>query len=226
LTGQQRTENPVVRRIRIAAVAASVSVALVLAGCASKTAGVANPATGAGAGQATVTTTQSKSSSGGDAVEFADQVCLALMDFIQPAMSIAGFQPDVSTPAAAVESIKGVLDKMSTGLDASLASLSKIDPGGVDGGDKLLTAFTDAFTQVKQKLQTATSKLGAVDPNDPSSVATAMQEVGTELTSVADIQTTFETMDTLSPELNRAGNEAPTCKKIEELGSSGSIPTS
>lgn len=212
------------RLARLATLVVSAGLVLV-GGCATKTSGVANPVSGFQGGGPSASSSPSSSSGGGTAVEFADEVCVAMLKFVEPALDMQSFQPDVSSPSAAVGSITTALTNLSTALESSLAALSDIDSTVVDGGDVIVSTFTSAFSQLKQRIDKSTDKLSSINPNDPQQVTAALQEVGTDLESVSDIGNTFDSLGDTSPELDRAAREAPSCQKIEELGTgAGSAP--
>ena len=176
------------RRIRFAAIAMSASLAVVLVSCANKVDGVPRPATGAASSQ------PQPSAAGGKELEFADQVCGATIKFFEPALAMVSFRPDVSNPGAAIEPIKGALRTLSAGLESALSDLVKIDTSSVEGADKIVNAFTEGFSQLKQKINASVARLDSVNPNDPQAATAALQEVGANLRSAAEIQRAFESM--------------------------------
>jgi hypothetical protein len=211
-------------RITLAVVAAGF--ALVTAACGSQqnTAGGTSSAPPA-------STTASQGNADQQKVDFADDVCDAMQEFITPATS---FKPDTSSPAAAVNSLKTQLGAMSTGLDKTVKDLGDVDSAGVPDGQAAVTDLQKTFGQIKQTVDTAKTKLDGVDPNNQQAVATAVQEVSKDLSSVGNMTNPLDSPALKSPDMEAAARQAPECQKINNQmtggggasGSGSATPTS
>lgn len=209
-------------RITLAVVAAGF--ALVTAACGSQ------QNTGSG-----TSTTPPPSSSAGQGnvdqgkVDFAGDVCDAMQEFITPATS---FKPDTSSPAAAVNSLKTQLGAMSTGLDKANNDLNDVNAAGVPDGKAAVTELQKTFSEIKQKVDTAKTKLEGVDANNQQAVAAAVQDVSKDLSSVGNMTNPLDSPALKSADMEAAAKQAPECQKIQNQmtggagGSAGSTPTS
>ncbi|ALG10276.1 hypothetical protein [Kibdelosporangium phytohabitans] len=203
-------------------------VVLTLATAATTTACGGGQQTG-GAGQATTTTPSSTAAAPDRAkVAFADDICGAVAKFITPA---AAFRPDTSSPAAAMNSLKTQLSSMSTGLADAGNDLKDADTAGVPDGQAAVDKLRTTFSQMKQAVDNAKTKLDAVDPNNQQAVTTAVQDATKEMaSSLGSMQNPMDSPAMSGPEMEAAAEQSEECKKIKQVVSNrqtgSSTPTS
>jgi hypothetical protein len=199
---------------RTTLVAIAAGFALVTAACGS------SQQNNAGGG-ATTTPPASTATSGGadqNKVDFANDICDAMQEFITPATS---FRPDTSSPAAALNSLKTQLGAMSTGLDKANKDMADVDAQGVPDGQAAVTQLQQTFTELKQKIDTAKGKLDGVDPNNQQQIATAVQEVSKDLSSIGNMENPLDQPALKSADMEAAAKQAPECQKIQsQMGGS------
>jgi hypothetical protein len=169
------------------------------------------------AGGGTSTTPPASSTSGGGAdqnkVDFANDICDAIQEFITPATS---FRPDTSSPAAAITSMRTQLGTMSTGLDKANQDLTDVKTDGVPDGKAAVTSLQQTFTELKTKVDNAKTKLDGVDVNNQQQIATAAQQVSQDLASIGNMQNPLDQPALKSPEMEAAAEQAPSCQKIKQ----------
>ncbi|MBP2326795.1 hypothetical protein JOF56_007180 [Kibdelosporangium banguiense] len=203
---------------RTTIIAVVAGFALVTAGC-----GGTQQNTGPATGSNTVTQPPSSTSGTVDQakVDFADDVCGAMQEFITPATS---FRPDTSSPAAALNSLKTQLGTMSTGLDKANRKLTDVDAAGVPDGKAAVTELQKTFTQLKQTVDTTKTKLEGVDPNNPQAIGAAVQSVSKDLAALGNMQNPLDQPALKSADMEAAAKRAPACQKIKtQIG--GSVTT-
>jgi len=195
--------------------AGRTTLAVAVAGFALVTAACGGTQQNTGSGTTTTTPPSSTSSQGNvdqNKVDFADDVCDAMQEFITPA---ASFKPDTSSPAAAVNSLKTQLGAMSTGLDKTVKDLNDVDSEGVPDGKAAVTDLQTTFGQIKQKVDAAKTKLDSVDPNNQQAIAAAVQDISKDLASVGNMMNPLDSPALKSADMDAAAERAPECQKIK-----------
>lgn len=197
------------RSIRTALIATSTAAAMLVAGCSTTVTGSAAPAgAAAGAPSAAVPAT-------GDAVTWINGVCGSLLGFVRTVSAPPAV--DSSTPQKAVKGLSTYLGGAVTALDKATAGIKATGPSPVEGGDKAVTAITDALGQFRTSFQSAKSKIDAVDPSDLQQVATALPEALAPLQDLSKISSTTSDLQS-TPELDRAAQQAPNCQALSTTG--------
>jgi hypothetical protein len=202
--------------------AGRTTLAVVAAGFALVTAACGGTQQNTGSSGTTSTMPPSSTSSQGNVdqnkVDFADDICDAMQEFITPATS---FRPDTSSPAGALNSLKTQLGAISTGLDKAVRDLDNVDAAGVPDGQAAVTELKKTFSQLKQTVDTARPKLDNVDPNNPQSIAAAVQDVSKDLAAVGNMQNPLDQPALKSADMEAAAQRAPACQKIKNQMTGG-----
>lgn len=151
----------------------------------------------------------------GDAVAWVDQVCGALLPFIRAASAPPPFDGS-SDPAALVEGISDYFGETGAAADTAISGMAAAGPSPAEGGDEVVTALTGTLTTIRTSFRDAQTRLDAIDTSDPRAFATELPGAIAplqELTTLSDPTAGLES----SPELDRAGKQAPNCQQIEAL---------
>lgn len=200
-----RTARPAPLRAapRVALLGAVLVAALLGAGCATTVTGRAAPAGAASAPTAAATT---------DPVAWVDSVCGSLLPFVRAASTEPKINP--SDPGAALRGLSAYLGTAVSTLDTALSGLRAAGPSPVAGGDEVVTTLSAALTKFRTTFQTAKTKIDAVDPNNPSEVATALPEAIAPLQELSSLRDPTADLKS-SPELDRAAQQAANCKALD-----------
>lgn len=173
----------------------------------------------AGTGATTTTTTTPSSTSSSAAADpqkvgFADDLCGAVAKFVVPA---ANWRPDTSSQAAAVNSFKTQLSMLSTGLTEATQDLNDVDTAGVPDGQAAVNDLKTTFGQMKQTVDQSKAKLDTVNPNNTQALATALQEVTQQLSSMGSMKNPLDQPALSGPDMEAAAARADECQKIKQV---------
>ncbi|MCE7003849.1 hypothetical protein LWC34_13565 [Kibdelosporangium philippinense] len=147
-------------------------------------------------------------------IDFADDVCDAVAEFVVPA---AGARPDTSSPAAAVNSYKVQLAKVSDGLRDATEGLNDVNPAAIPDGQATVDDLRATFAQMKQAVDTNKAKLDAVDMTNQKAMTTAVQEVNKEMVNLAASKNPLSQPALNTPQMEQAAAQAPECQKIKQV---------
>lgn len=194
------------RTPRPALLLAVLAAALLGAGCTTAVPGTA------GANGAATTAAAEPADARQDAVGWVDDVCDALLPFIE-----AAAMPQLDTtgdPATLVEGFGEYLDKAGSSADSAISGMADVGPSPVAGGDEIVTRLTETLTIFRTSFQDAKAKLDAVDTTDPQSLATELPAAIAPLQKLADLPDPTAGLQA-SAELDAASKQAPNCQQIE-----------
>ncbi|CAM3810958.1 hypothetical protein KIPE111705_26190 [Kibdelosporangium persicum] len=147
-------------------------------------------------------------------VGFANDLCGAVAKFIVPA---AGYRPDTSSPAAAVNSLKTQLTTLSNGLTEATQDLNDVDTAGVPDGQAAVDDLKTTFGQMKQSVDRSKARLDATDVNNQQAVAAAVQDVTKEMSSLGSVKNPLDQPALNSAEMQAAAERADECQKIQQV---------
>ena len=149
---------------------------------------------------------------------YVDGVCTALTDWqsgletdnqaLQSSLTEGTPTPDETKTA--------LVDFLSSTVDGTKAMVSDIEALGVpdvEGGDQVATALSSALGGVVTLFESALSDVEGLSTDDPAAMATALTELGTDISQgSAGIGTALGDLDT--PELEEAAKSSEACKAI------------
>ena len=149
---------------------------------------------------------------------YVDGVCTALTDWqsgletdnqaLQSSLTEGTPTPDETKTA--------LVDFLSSTVDGTKAMVSDIEDLGVPdvkGGDQIATALSSALGSVVTLFGSALSDVEGLSTGDPAAMATALSELGTDISQgSAGIGTALGDLDT--PELEEAAQDSEACQAI------------
>ncbi len=180
-----------------------VAALLLGAGCTETVTGSATPL-GAAPPLPNATTTP-------DAVTWVDDVCGALLPFIQTTST----PPQLGSSgnlATTVQEISDYFGQAGTSAGAAIAGMAAAGPSPVAGGDAVVARLTRALMTFQTLFGEAQERIDAIDRTDPQSLATGLPAaIEPLLANLPDPTTDLRD----NPELDRAAEQAPNCQQIE-----------
>ncbi len=190
-----------------------VAAALFGAGCSTAVEGTPAPA---GAGQADPGAAPAPpAGSTDDPVAWVDDVCGALLPFIET----ASVQPSLNTsgsPDQLVQGLSDYLGEASTAAGSAIEGMRAAGPSPVEQGDQLVAGLTEALTTFQTTFDSTKARLDAVDTSDPAELATALPEAIAPLEDLANVPDPTDQLESNS-ELDAAAEQAPNCQQIETV---------
>lgn len=186
--------------------------ALLATGCATAVPGVAAPQPGLGAATTSAAPpSEEPAGSTDDAVAWVDDVCGALLPFVETAST----QPDInpSDPVAAVEGLSDYLGQAVDGLDSAIDGMAAAGPSPVDGGDEVVERLTEALTSFRTSFADAKTAVDAVDTSDTLGLVEALPKAVEPLEAIANVEDPTADLRN-NPELNAAAEQAPNCQQL------------
>ncbi|MHA6792184.1 hypothetical protein ACVGVM_01475 [Pseudonocardia bannensis] len=143
----------------------------------------------------------------GDAVQWTDDVCGAVLQFTEAAST----QPslDAADPAGALRSFSTYLGSTGAAVQGSIDALGRVGPSPVAGGDAVVADLTETLTRFKSSFESARTQIDAADSADPQALSAAFAPLQ-ELENLPSPATGLEA----NPELNSAAEQAPNCQKV------------
>lgn len=202
------------RTTSTAFVAFSLAAVLLGAACTSTVSGTAAAPAGVSASSETTSAAATTSASATkDTVEWVNDVCGALLPFIEAAST----QPDIdpSDPVATVEATSAFLGDVVASLDEAVAGLKAAGPSPAVGGDKLVSRLTGALKTFRDSFADAKKKIDAIDASDPQQLATDLPEAVAGLAGLEDFPDPTADLKS-NPELDRAAQKAPNCQALPQ----------
>ena len=188
---------------------AVLAATLAVAGCQSSTgSSTGTTSTTAGTGTATVT---SSAVAGGDTVAWADKACgeiLRMNDALAGATPPSLTNPDTQQLLTALNQF--IANYVGT-IDEAIARIKAIGPPPVEGDQQALTASLD---ELKKILETAKTRLAAVDVNNQQAAQLAIIEAFAGVAQMTSQQYSPH-LTSASQQLADAFQKAPNCQKFE-----------
>lgn len=194
----RRTPRPVPLVLALAAL-------LFGGGCSSAVPGAATA--GGGAPSSAAPTTEK------DPVAWVDDVCGAVLPFIQTAGKPPALNPQ-GDPATLVRGLSDYLSTASTSADAAVEGMKAAGPSPVEGGDEIVTRLSGTFGTLSTTFKDAQTRIDALDTSDPQALATELPEAVAPLAALQNLEDPTKDL-AANPELDRAAKQAPNCRKIE-----------
>jgi hypothetical protein len=189
-----------------------VAAALSVAGCASVIPGTATP-TGAG-GAAGTTGSGGTAASTDDPVAWVDQVCGALLPFIETASQ----EPPLNNSSDPDELVKGLstyLGKASDAAGTAIDGMKAAGPSPIDQGDELVSGLTDALSTFQTTFGGVKTDIDKLDTSDPLELASKLPTVIGPLENLSNIPDPTAKIKS-NAELDAAAEKAANCQKIEK----------
>jgi hypothetical protein len=190
-----------------------VAAAMAVAGCSSTIPGTAAPA-GAGGTAGTASSASAAPTSTDDPVVWVDQVCGALLPFIQTASE----EPPLSNSSDPAELVKGLstyLGKASDAAGTAVDGMKAAGPSPIKDGDKLVSGLSDTLGTFQKTFGGVKSDIDKLDTSDPLKLASALPNaIGplAELSNLPNPTADFQS----NPELEAASKKAAKCQEIEK----------
>lgn len=151
------------------------------------------------------------------AIGWVDQVCGALLPFIQTASVPPQLDP-ASDPATLLLGLSTYLGGASTSAGAAIDAMAAAGPSPVAGGDELVTGLTGTLTTFQTTLDGAKTQIDALDPNNPLALIETLPAAVAPLEQLSNLPDPTAGLQS-SPELDQASELAANCKKVEQLTS-------
>jgi hypothetical protein len=153
-------------------------------------------------------------------VAWIDQVCGASLGPIN-ALSVLP-RLDTSDLATTRRQFVDWLGAGSLAVDQAMRDLEGLKKGPHPDSEKLVTAASGVFGQLKVALDKAKAGIEEANPNNPSALAAAFVQVGADLTAVGTVGDDFQGVF-VNANLADAEKKAPKCQQV---AASNSPPTS
>ncbi|GAB3443099.1 hypothetical protein [Actinophytocola sediminis] len=168
--------------------------------------------TGCGGGESDSAGGDSGSS---DPNAWADTVCTSVKDDIEAIST----QPDLGSadPQAAKDALVTYLGTLETSLDGMASAFEDAGTPPVDGGEQAVSDFVDQVGTAKESVTKAKTTVEDATVEDASGFQTAVMSAMEELQALSEIDPTGNFKD--NEELNKALQEAPACKELEQASS-------
>jgi hypothetical protein len=189
-----------------------VAAALSVAGCATAIPGTAAPAGAAGAAGTSGGTSAPAGTD--DPVAWVDQVCGALLPFIETAST----EPPLSNSSDPEQLVKGLstyLGKASDAAGSAIDGMKAAGPSPIDQGDELVSGLTEALTTFKNTFGDVKTDIDKIDTSDPVQLATKLPDAIGPLESLSNIPDPTAKIKS-NKELDAAAEKAANCQKIEK----------
>jgi hypothetical protein len=173
---------------------------------------------------AATTTEASAGTSSDENVQWVDKVCGEIVGLTEAQTTAP---PDLQDPDPA-KTLQAFDVYISSNIDAvedTIAGLKDVGPSPIDGGDEALTALVTGLEALKTGYETTKSKFASVDGSDPAAAQAAILEAFAGLSAGGEeFGKAFEEVGE-NPAIEAAGNEAPNCQKLEDVGSEPTTTT-
>jgi hypothetical protein len=186
----------------------AVAFAVVLAGCETPSAAPAD--------QAPQTTT---TPAGPEAVQWADNLCAAILDYDSTAPKP---EIDSSSPATMITSLTSYLDATLTRVNGLTGKLSSLGAAPVPGGDEAAQNIISALNGMRDVVNRSMEKLAKVDTNDRTGTSATLQDIARDLQTLRVPVNPLEGMGVRYPDLQAAVRSADNCTEITRARASRS----
>lgn len=159
--------------------------------------------------------------SGITAEQWTDQMCGAVLPFVQTATTPPAAAAD---PAATTRGISDYLGRSTTALDGTLDTLQRLGAAPVDDGEAVSTRLRDSLTEIRTAFATSKSQVDALDTGDPAALAQRLPEA---LAPVSRLQSDTALAGlTSNAELSAASQSSANCRRLGEVSRAASASAS
>jgi hypothetical protein len=143
---------------------------------------------------------------------WADKFCGALLN-----LSTASKQapPDLSSGdlAKVKTGLSEFLSAMSTGISKTVGELKNIGASPIKGGDDVAKAAITGFDAMKKSYDDAKAQLNQLNPSNTAAFSEGLSKVTQTMSGAAGAANPMKELGD-NPELSKAGESAPNCKKL------------
>lgn len=155
---------------------------------------------------------QSPSGSTDANTAWADKFCGALLNL---ATASKQAPPDMSSGdlTKVKTGLSTFLSTMSTGVSKTVDELKNIGPSPVKGGDDVAKAAITGFGTMKKSYDDAKTQLDQLNPADAAAFSEGLGKVTQTMSGAAGAANPMKELGD-NPELSKAGETAPNCKKL------------
>lgn len=148
----------------------------------------------------------------GDAVAWVDQVCQSLLPFVR-ASGDAPVPSESPDPASLVRAISTYLGDAEDAAGSAIEGMEAAGPAPVAGGDEVVERLSSSLETYQASFRDARTRIERVDVTDRQALLTEVPAAVASLRELAALPNPMAGFEG-SPELDRAGREAPGCQQI------------